>query len=112
MIASASFDRSIRLWDVASGECRVVKELPGSVNGIEWVQCSGIDCLAATCGDGLVRMWEVTVEDGRYGLRLRWSSRNNALVVTGAIMQDVQGLNQPNRQLLRQRGAVGEPTDP
>jgi len=110
-IASASFDRSIRLWDVASGECCVVQDLPGTVNSIEWIQSPGVDCLATACGDGSVWMWEVTEEEGLYRLRLRWSSMNNALTVTDAVIQDVQGLSQLNKQLLVQRGAVGEPTN-
>jgi WD40 repeat protein len=111
MIASASHDSSFRLWDVASGECRVIQCLPGAVNGVEWIQYSDIDCLATTCGDGSVRMWEVTKEGGQYGVRLRWGSMNKALVVTDAIVQDAQGLSELNKQLLKQRGAVGEPSN-
>jgi hypothetical protein len=42
---------------------------------------------------------------------MRWGSVNNALVVTGASIQDTQGLSNLNFQLLKQRGAVDEPTD-
>jgi len=112
MIASTSRDRSFRVWDVPSGECRVVQDFPGSVNSLEWIQSSDSDSLATTCGDGSVRMWEVVKDGDRYRVRLRWSSMNNALMVTDTIVQDVQGLSQPNKRLLKQRGAVGETSNP
>ncbi|KAK3824946.1 MAG: WD40-repeat-containing domain protein [Benniella sp.] len=121
-VASTSKDSTVKLWDVATGACLqtlsghsvclVIQYLPGAVNDIEWIPSDEIDCFATTCEDGSVRMWEVMREDGKYGVHLRWSSMNNALVVTGAIVQDVQGLSELNKQLLKQRGAVGEPSNP
>jgi hypothetical protein len=54
-------------------------------------------------------MWELMDDGDLYNVRLRWSSMNNGLAVTDAGIQDVQGLSQLNKQLLKQRGAIGEP---
>ena len=112
-IASASDDMSVRLWHVASGQCRaVIQDFQGRVHCVEWVQSSGVDCLVTGCRDGSVRMWEVTEGDGLYRVCLRWSSMNDVLAVTGSIMHGVQGLSQLDKQLLKQRGAVGDLISP
>ena len=110
LIASASNDRMVRLWEVASGRCRAMfQDLPDCVLDIDWIYTSGVHLLVNGCNDGSVLVCEL-VEDGEeYQMRMRWSSMNNALVVTGTMIQDVQGLSQLNKQLLKQRGAVGEP---
>jgi len=48
-------------------------------------------------------------EGGQVHVTLQWSSTNGSLDITGASIQDVRGLNPVNKQLLMQRGAVGEP---
>jgi hypothetical protein len=54
-------------------------------------------------------MWQV-IEDGDLcHVRLRWSTSSGKLTLGGACIQDVRGLNNLNKQLLEQRGAVGEP---
>ncbi|KAK3824941.1 MAG: hypothetical protein J3Q66DRAFT_97857 [Benniella sp.] len=100
---------SVRLWHVASGQCRaVIQDFQGRVHCVEWVQSSGVDCLVTGCRDGSVRMWEVTEGDGLYRVCLRWSSMNDVLAVTGSIKHGVQGSSQLDKQLLKQRGAVGD----
>ena len=44
-------------------------------------------------------------------MRLCWSVTNGLLTVTDASIQDVRGLSRLNKELLKQRGAVGEPQD-
>ncbi|KAF9969259.1 hypothetical protein BGZ65_012105, partial [Modicella reniformis] len=48
-------------------------------------------------------------KEDRSQVILSWSSSNDAFAVTNASIQDVRGLNQVDKQLLKQRGAVGEP---
>ncbi|KAF9345700.1 hypothetical protein BGX34_004539, partial [Mortierella sp. NVP85] len=64
------------------------------------------------CGDGSVRRWDVIKEGDQYRVHMRWRSTNGQLAVEGACVQDVRGLNELNRRLLKQRGAMGEPSVP
>jgi hypothetical protein len=58
---------------------------------------------------GSVRAWEVAEEGNRYRIRMRWGLTNSQLVLEDTCVQDVQGLSDLNRRLLKQRGATGEP---
>ncbi|KAF9348624.1 hypothetical protein BGX34_002329, partial [Mortierella sp. NVP85] len=58
---------------------------------------------------GSVLKWEVVKADEEYCVSLRWGTTNGRLSVTGASIEDARGLSQLNKQLLRQRGAIGEP---
>ena len=42
-------------------------------------------------------------------VRMRWGLTNSQLVVEDTCVQDVQGLSDLNRRLLKQRGVTGEP---
>lgn len=48
-------------------------------------------------------MWEVTVDEDEYRARLHWSATKGALVLIGALVQDVRGLTQLDKQLLKQK---------
>jgi hypothetical protein len=79
---------------------------------LAWVKSSDVPLLVNCCIDGSVWMWELTGggdSNGLYQVRLRWSSMKNALVVADTMIQDVKGLSPLNKQLLKQRGAVGVP---
>ena len=110
LIVSASDDKSVRLWDTASGECRAeIQGFQGSVNDVCWIEDSGVNYLATGCTDGMVGMWKVEGNEDRCDVSLHWSTTRGALNMVGATIQGVQGLSQLDRQLLLQRGAVGEP---
>jgi hypothetical protein len=42
---------------------------------------------------------------------MSWMTTKGELNVQDASIQEVQGLSQPNRELLKQRGAIGEPAN-
>jgi len=112
LLATASYDKTVRLWDVASSRCvAVLRDFQGAISDITWIGASDGNFMATACHDGSVRMWRVTGNDDHWRVHMRWGSVNNALVVTGASIQDTQGLSNLNFQLLKQRGAVDEPTD-
>jgi WD40 repeat protein len=111
LMATGGFDRTLRIWDISTGQCRArVEELPSHMSAVDWSSCTTANKVVISCGDGSVLMWKYEEEKrDQYKLRLQWSATSGSLIVTGASIQDVQGLTHPNKQLLKQRGAVGEP---
>jgi WD40 repeat protein len=111
LIVTASNDKSVRLWDVTSGQCRAVIEgFQSAVSDIAWIEAAGVNYLATGCSDGLVGMWQVLVDENQCHVSQSWITTKGELNVHGATIEDVQGLSQLNNQLLKQRGSVGEPT--
>ena len=110
-ILSASKDKTFRLWELSSGQCRaVVRELKSPVERIAWSTTPDATCFVTGCADGSVCMWQV-VEGDTCQIRLRWRSISGELNLADMTIQDVRGLSQVNKQLLKQRGALGEPFD-
>jgi hypothetical protein len=60
-------------------------------------------------GGGSVRRWDLTKEGDQYRVNMRWRSVNGQLTLKDACVHDVQGLNDFNKRLLKQREAIGEP---
>jgi WD40 repeat protein len=103
-------DKTVRLWDVASGECRaVIKDFQGTIRAISWRSTSDGNYLVTGEEGGSVLMWKVTEDEDQCRVSPQWSASNGKLILIGATVQGVRGLTQLNKQLLKQRGAVGEP---
>jgi len=117
LIASWSDFGEARLWDVETGDCCWSLNHDGStqsgsdylIHPFVWIS-SNVDSFIGGCGDGSVRAWEVAREEDQYRVHTRWRSTNGQLTVEDACVQDVQGLSDLSKRLLKQRGATGEPT--
>ncbi|KAK3810920.1 MAG: WD40-repeat-containing domain protein [Benniella sp.] len=112
LVVSASNDKSVRVWDVTSGQCRaVIQDFQAEVSDIAWIEFHGLNYIVAACDDGVVGMWQVLMDGDHCDVSLRWKTTNDKLDTRDVTIQDVLGLSQLNRKLLKQRGAVGEPAD-
>ncbi|KAK3823347.1 MAG: hypothetical protein J3Q66DRAFT_437724 [Benniella sp.] len=110
LLASGSWDKTVRLWDVVSGECRsVIRNMPSVINSVAWSTTFDASFLVTGSGDGSVLKWKVVREGASCIVYFDWSVTNGTLAVTGACIEGVRGLTGVNKQLLRQRGAIGEP---
>jgi hypothetical protein len=69
-----------------------------------------VDSFIAGDGNGSVRRWDVIKEGDQYRVHKCWKSINGQLTVEDVCVQDVQGLSDLNKRLLKQRGATGEPS--
>jgi WD40 repeat protein len=103
-------DKTLRLWDVSSGNCRaVIKDFQGHIRAITWRFTSDENYLVTGEKGGSVLMWKVTEDEDQCHVSPQWSTSKGKLILTGATVQGVRGLSQLNKQLLKQRGAVGKP---
>ena len=109
LLASGSWDKTVRLWHVAGQSRAVIRNFVDSIACVTWGTSSGADHLIAGCGDGSVLMWQIIEEGDLYRVHLVWNAASSKLCMSGAIIQDVRGLSHLNTQLLKQRGAIGEP---
>jgi WD40 repeat protein len=110
LLASAGTDKILRLWDTVTGACRaVIENFQDFIRGVAWGSTSDANCLVAGNKDGSVLKWTVEEDEEEYRVRLDWYATNGKLNVIGTSMQDVCGLSHLNKQLLKQRGAIGEP---
>ncbi|UUM22299.1 NACHT domain-containing protein [Mycoavidus sp. SF9855] len=114
-LASGSSDNTVRLWSVRTHDCQaVLKSFVGDVLAVAWQSTQGDAALLSTGGaDKAVRLWRIPYESGQIGtITLDWTSRQETLTATGALIENACNLSPQNAVLLRQRGAgqaeVGE----
>jgi hypothetical protein len=111
-VVSGSEDKTVRLWNATSGQCQAaVQDLGSGIRGIAWSTTLDTNNFFIGCEDGAVFMWQVIEDGGMSRVRVRWSWRpvHGGLDVVDTLIQDVHGSSQLDMQLLKQRGAMGEP---
>ncbi|KAF9345673.1 hypothetical protein BGX34_004554, partial [Mortierella sp. NVP85] len=109
-IISGSYDKTVQLWDVVSGQClSTIQTIDSTILSMAWSTTPDVNCFVIGCDDGSVHMWRVVEDEGTRSLRPRWRPVKGELVVKDASIQGVNGLSQADEQLLKQRGAVGVP---
>ena len=106
---NSKFACGARLYQAGSAAGKSGGKGQAGVYDIAWIETCGVSYLVAGCTDGVVGMWQVLVDEGYCDVSLKWKTTNGELDMKDATIQDVQGLSQLNRKLLKQRGAVGEP---
>jgi len=112
LLASGGKDKTTRLWSTESGQClAVLRNFQDAVRGVAWSTGSDATYLVTGCMDGSVLKWDIVKEEEEHRVNLRWGATNGMLNVTDASIENVRGLSQLNKQLLKQRGAIGEPED-
>jgi tricorn protease-like protein len=114
-IASWSDKGEARLWDVETGECRWKLDYESTTQTLSsllsynfaWISSEPPSFVTGGRG-GSVRVWDAVEEGDKCIIRMRWRSTNGQLGMEDANIQDVQGLGDFNKRLLKQRGAKGE----
>jgi len=106
MLISVCDDKSVLLWDLESGQCRAV--IRGFKGDIAWIESPIANYLVAG-SLGVAGMWQVDTDEDQCRLTPHWMITKGELDACDATIQDVHGLSQLDSQLLKQRGAVGEP---
>jgi hypothetical protein len=82
LLASASYDATVRIWDPRTGEQRAVLEgHQGPVNGVCAVTVNGQDLLASGGDDGTVRIWDPGTGEQRAVLEGHQGSVNGVCAV-------------------------------
>ncbi len=110
-IASGGQDKAVRLWETQTGQCQMMIQDCGIVTSLAWKETSdGHHYLVIGSMDNSVRQWEVKKEGEEYKAVFCWSSTHSFMTVRGTSIEGVRGLGEINQKLLKQRGAVGEPS--
>ncbi|KAG0066809.1 hypothetical protein BGZ89_006877, partial [Linnemannia elongata] len=118
-IASGSIDETVRLWHRQSEEentwscVSVVRGFFGPIQDIAWNPVVPMEFVTA-CKDGSVRVWGVLPGVGGKDMskgegvevRFLWGSDLKILCAADMKLEGVVGLDEMNRKLLVQRGAV------
>jgi hypothetical protein len=109
LLASGSWDKTVRLWNVATGDCRAVIRFQDTIHGLGWGTALDGNYLTTGCGDGSLVRWQLIEDEQLCNVRMCWNASSGKLTVSGTSIQGVRGLTELNKQLLKHRGAIGEP---
>jgi WD40 repeat protein len=97
-LASGSHDQTVRIWDVASGQCRF--QLVGHSNVVWSVAFSPTEPILASAGDdGTIRLWQS--ETGEYIKMVGEERLCERMNIT-----DAHGLSTAQKQMLLSLGAI------
>ncbi len=106
-LASGSYDNTVRLWEVSSGQClRKIESLVRGIRSVAWQVLPEGEYLFTGSYDKLVCKWELKKEREGYKVKLDWMSVHDELTVNDTLIEEVIGLSEENYKLLNQRGAV------
>ncbi|KAF9953366.1 hypothetical protein BGZ70_000278, partial [Mortierella alpina] len=112
-IVSCSTDDTVQIWDALSGDClTTMHDFDVFLNGPAWRDTDAGTYIATGSSRGKVRLWRLIEREGKPLFNLQWSSPHDSLNVEGANIQNANGLDRMQIQLLKQRGNVGEPIPP
>ncbi|BBE08543.1 WD40 repeat-containing protein [Mycoavidus cysteinexigens] len=104
-LASGSLDNTVRLWSVRTSDCQAILQDFGSIYVVAWQISPDGTAMLATGGQA-VRLWRVFYNSGQIGkITLDWTSRQDTLTVTDALIENARNLSPLNAALLRERGA-------
>ncbi|KAF9349486.1 hypothetical protein BGX34_001770, partial [Mortierella sp. NVP85] len=99
LVATASRDQTVRLWDVVSGQCRaVIQDFQREVRDIAWVETSNAQYVFAGCQDGVVGMWQVIMDKERCQVRLHWKTTNGMFNAEAAVEDGKNGEDDESKE--------------
>jgi WD40 repeat protein len=109
-LVSGSNDGTIRFWDIDTATSLITVFLESPVNTIYW-QGTAEEAMLLSCNDDMsIRYWRLNYHRNIPSLRLLWTNEQSTLIATNACC-DKSSLSLENVDLLKQRGAIGEPLE-
>jgi WD40 repeat protein len=109
LLAAACSDGVLRLWDRSSETGKwtiVLQTMIGASSWMKWTQGLGRLNLVTLDKTGNLCIWELKEEEGVYSLQLDWCSGYEELSLVEANLDDIVGLSDANRQLMKQRSTI------
>jgi len=110
-LLASSGSNTIRIWQgINTGEesC-LINRLSSTAKALSFKQNEQGTFLATGHEDGTVRYWKLQTIEQKLYLQLMWSSCQNTLLCQDANLEGAKGLSVNNVDLLRQKGALGQP---
>ncbi len=113
ILVSVSGGQTIRLWSVDSGRLLATLSGYGGINEIVWkADTEEYWLITLSKGHRVCHLWQLQQESERLRVILRWASIQTMFNASGTLIDDVQGLNEMDIELLKQRGAIVKPLLP